>query len=110
MQAKRGQTVLLSPASASFDAFAGYEERGDRFVEIVQSFARAEPASRQDGQQNAGQDEAQTTASGAEDNVGEEDDRGAATEPVSATAERCERDGIFDGVDATGACFQDETE
>ena len=38
MLAKEGQTVLLSPASASFDEFAGYEERGDRFVEIVQSF------------------------------------------------------------------------
>ena len=37
MLVKRGQTVLLSPASASFDAFAGYEERGDRFVEIVNS-------------------------------------------------------------------------
>ena len=38
MLAHNGQTVLLSPASASFDTFAGYEERGDRFVEIVQSF------------------------------------------------------------------------
>ncbi len=34
--AKRGQTLLLSPASASFDAFANYEERGDAFVEIIQ--------------------------------------------------------------------------
>jgi UDP-N-acetylmuramoylalanine--D-glutamate ligase len=40
MQAKRGQTVLLSPASASFDEFANYEERGDKFIEIVREFAQ----------------------------------------------------------------------
>lgn len=33
--AKSGQTVLLSPASSSFDAFSGYEERGDAFVRAV---------------------------------------------------------------------------
>lgn len=38
LTAKHGQTVLLSPASASFDEFSGYEERGDRFVELVRSF------------------------------------------------------------------------
>ena len=38
--AKRGQTVLLSPASASFDEFSGYEERGDTFAEIVRAFPR----------------------------------------------------------------------
>lgn len=38
MIAERGQTVLLSPASASFDEFASYEERGDKFVDIVRSF------------------------------------------------------------------------
>ncbi len=37
LRAKAGQTVLLSPASASFDEFASYEERGDKFVEIIQS-------------------------------------------------------------------------
>ncbi len=38
LKAKSGQTVLLSPASASFDEFSSYEERGDKFVEIVRSF------------------------------------------------------------------------
>jgi chorismate mutase len=38
IKAKQGQTVLLSPASASFDEFTSYEERGDRFVEIVRGF------------------------------------------------------------------------
>ena len=40
MKAEKGQTVLLSPASASFDEFASYEERGDRFVEIVRSLEK----------------------------------------------------------------------
>ena len=35
MAAKPGQCVLLSPASSSFDAFSGYEERGDRFAALV---------------------------------------------------------------------------
>lgn len=44
MLAMRGQAVLLSPASASFDEFASYEERGDAFVEIVRSFEKTETA------------------------------------------------------------------
>ena len=39
MKAKEGQIVLLSPASASFDEFASYEERGDAFAKIVKSLA-----------------------------------------------------------------------
>ena len=49
IKAQRGQTVLLSPASASFDEFASYEERGDKFVEIVRSFTREEEEFPRDG-------------------------------------------------------------
>lgn len=35
--AKPGDTVLLSPACASFDAFKNFEERGDTFCAIVRS-------------------------------------------------------------------------
>ena len=35
-RAQPGEVVLLSPACASFDAFADFEERGDRFRELVE--------------------------------------------------------------------------
>ncbi len=36
--AKTGYNVLFSPATSSFDLFNGYEERGDKFIEVVNSF------------------------------------------------------------------------
>jgi UDP-N-acetylmuramoylalanine--D-glutamate ligase len=38
--ASSGEVVLLSPACASFDAFDNFEQRGDRFREIVEGLQR----------------------------------------------------------------------
>ena len=35
-----GDTVLLAPAGASFDQFAGYADRGDAFAAAVRAAAR----------------------------------------------------------------------
>jgi UDP-N-acetylmuramoylalanine--D-glutamate ligase len=37
--AEPGEVVLLSPACSSFDAFKDFEERGDRFRELVEALA-----------------------------------------------------------------------
>jgi UDP-N-acetylmuramoylalanine--D-glutamate ligase len=34
-EAERGDTVLLSPACASFDQFRDFEDRGDQFRALV---------------------------------------------------------------------------
>ncbi|NGX40118.1 MAG: UDP-N-acetylmuramoylalanine--D-glutamate ligase [Chlamydiae bacterium] len=34
-KAKKGETILFSPGCASFDAYSGYEERGEEFKQLV---------------------------------------------------------------------------
>jgi UDP-N-acetylmuramoylalanine--D-glutamate ligase len=35
--ARRGDTVLFSPGTSSFDMFRSYEERGDTFKQLVRN-------------------------------------------------------------------------
>ena len=35
--AESGDTILLSPMCSSFDMFSNYQDRGDKFIEIVNS-------------------------------------------------------------------------
>ncbi len=72
LKARKGQTVLLSPASASFDEFSGYEERGDKFVEIVQSFEREETAAKEEEQETELSENASEGESEKECGIGDE--------------------------------------
>jgi UDP-N-acetylmuramoylalanine--D-glutamate ligase len=44
--AREGDTVLLAPAAASFDQFAGFADRGDRFARAVRDLLNEGSAGR----------------------------------------------------------------
>ena len=37
---RESNTILFSPASASFDQFSNFEERGEKFKKLIKSYAR----------------------------------------------------------------------
>ncbi|MBO5240133.1 MAG: UDP-N-acetylmuramoyl-L-alanine--D-glutamate ligase [Clostridia bacterium] len=69
MLANRGQAVLLSPASASFDEFASYEERGEAFVRIVHTFEKAKQVQEQPREQTREQSQAPSAATDGDDGI-----------------------------------------
>ncbi len=79
MKAEKGQTVLLSPASASFDEFASYEERGDTFVQIVRALAQEENRMRESVEESVVENERALPTSG------NEGDGGSVDQPATAT-------------------------
>lgn len=74
MKAEKGQTVLLSPASASFDEFVGYEERGEKFVEILKSLGlKTEQEPSVNEEEKTGKDNEKTASATAEERFVEEE-------------------------------------
>ncbi len=80
MLATSGQCVLLSPASASFDEFASYEERGDAFVKMVRAMQKEKAlhtATAQTNRENNGKNEKNEVDRFANRNDGNNDTDGA---------------------------------
>jgi UDP-N-acetylmuramoylalanine--D-glutamate ligase len=104
-KAKRGQTLLLSPASASFDEFSGYEERGNRFVEIVRSKQKQE-------EQTPEYESEQSKNKSAQEELENEQSCGANNGHANAcaNAEFNERNGLENEINASERFFENSVE
>lgn len=97
--AKRGDTVLLSPACASFDEFSDFEERGDAFAGLVKSYIEENDLKREkesfasNAKEGRCEDKEETCSKLKSDGVTQGIKTSMVTDAISSFGDDCEIDG-----------------